>query len=597
MAKRSSMVLVCLVAGLGMSGCSGRTSPPPSSDSIPPSAPTDLSATLISTFRIDLSWSASTDNVGVTGYRVIRNGTQVGTTTATTYNDTGLTASTEYTYVVIAFDAAGNASHSSNPLNARTAIAPTPPAYPLKLSSDGRYLVDQNDVPFFAVGEDGFLASLQLSNSDLDTYLRDRSSRGFNSIWIGLTDRIDQKNAPRDFSGNVPFGGAWFSATEVLPYWAHQDYVIQRAATYGITVFAQPSFVGNAYSQTIYDTQAMLAASDAMMTAYGTFIGNRYKNFSNIVWVLGGDYDPSQTAIKTKLADLVNGLSAADPHHLITIEACRFCSPPNQSTLDSYGVSPSSFLGLNWLYAQQPNIVSVAQANFSRSPFLPPLMGEDFYELGRSMTEFQVRQEGYWAILGGAYVGRLFGNDSIWSFNSPNDGSSTPSWQSQMTSPGSLAQQYLGELMLSREHWLMVPDAANSVLTGGFESGATLSVAARTSDGQTIIAYFSDGNSTTKTIDMTKIISSISTVKEWWYNPRNGVATLIGTHPNSGSQNFGAPDGSDWVLVLDDASANLPSPGSTVESSSVLHNRPKMARSKSRRQTKRPAATESKPNT
>ena len=547
---------------------------------MPPSAPTSLSTTLVSAFLIDLSWSASTDNVAVAGYRIFRNGSQVGTTTETTYADTGLAASTTYTYVVTAFDAAGNMSASSGPLIVKTSAPPTLAAYPLKLGSNGRYVVDQSNVPFFVVGEDGFLASLQLSNSDLDTYLQDRSSRGFNSIWIGLTDRIDQDNAPQDFFGNVPFSGAWFTATEVPAYWEHQDYVIQRAATYGITVFAQPSFVGNADNQTIYDTQAMLAASDATMTAYGTFIGNRYKNFPNIVWVLGGDYDPSQTAVKAKLTDLADGLAAADPNHLITIEVCRFCSPPNQSSLDNYGASPPSFLSLNWLYIQQPNLVSVAQANFSRSPFLPPLMGEDFYELGRSMTEFQVRQEGYWEILGGAYVGRLFGNNPIWSFNSPNDGNSTPSWQSQLSSPGSLAQQYLGQLMLSREHWLMVPDTSNGVLTASFGSGATLSVAARSSDGQTIIAYFPDGNATTKTIDMSKIISSTSKVKEWWYNPRTGVATLIGTHANTGSQGFTAPDGNDWVLVLDDASANLSAPGSTVEALSLTRHRSRVARRK-----------------
>ena len=100
-----------------------------------------------------------------------------------------------------------------------------------------------------------------------------------------------------------------------------------------------------------------------------------------------------------------------------------------------------------------------------------------------------------------------------------------------------------------------------SVLTAGFGSGSTLSVASRTSDGQTIIAYLSDGNATAKTINMSAITSTSSTAIAWWYAPLTGVATLIGTFPNSGSQSFTAPNGNDWVLVIDDAAANLGAPG------------------------------------
>jgi hypothetical protein len=89
-------------------------------------------------------------------------------------------------------------------------------------------------------------------------------------------------------------------------------------------------------------------------------------------------------------------------------------------------------------------------------------------------------------------------------------------------------------------------------------------VAARSSDGQTIIAYLSDGNSTTKTVNMAQITSASSKAKAWWYNPQTGAATLIGTFANSGSQSFVAPDSGDWVLVLDDVSANLPAPGTSA---------------------------------
>jgi chitodextrinase len=89
---------------LGMSGCnSGTPGRPP--DTTPASAPASLTATAISTSQINLSWTASTDNVGVAGYKMERcsgaaclNFAQIATPTATTFNDTGLAPSTSYSY-------------------------------------------------------------------------------------------------------------------------------------------------------------------------------------------------------------------------------------------------------------------------------------------------------------------------------------------------------------------------------------------------------------------------------------------------------------------------------------------------------------------
>ena len=81
-------------------------------DSIKPSAPGNLKATA-GTGQVTLTWKASTDNIGVTGYRIYRNGTQVGSVSGTTltYTDTGLARGT-YSYTVRAIDAAGNLSRT-----------------------------------------------------------------------------------------------------------------------------------------------------------------------------------------------------------------------------------------------------------------------------------------------------------------------------------------------------------------------------------------------------------------------------------------------------------------------------------------------------
>jgi hypothetical protein len=96
-------------------------------DATPPSVPTGLTATAASTTQINLSWTASTDNVGVKNYQVFRNGTQVGAPTTTSYSDTGLTASTSYSYTVKATDAAGNVSIASSIASATTQALQVPP--------------------------------------------------------------------------------------------------------------------------------------------------------------------------------------------------------------------------------------------------------------------------------------------------------------------------------------------------------------------------------------------------------------------------------------------------------------------------------------
>jgi chitodextrinase len=89
-------------------------------DTEAPSVPQGLSATAVSDSQINLSWSASTDNVGVTGYRIYRNGSLLTTVESPGYTDIGLSAGTTYTYSVSAYDAGNNASDQSSPASATT---------------------------------------------------------------------------------------------------------------------------------------------------------------------------------------------------------------------------------------------------------------------------------------------------------------------------------------------------------------------------------------------------------------------------------------------------------------------------------------------
>lgn len=98
-------------------------------DTQAPTVPTGLSGSAPTSSTVDLSWNSSTDNVGVTGYRVYRNGGQIGTSATTSYSDGGRTGSTTYSYQVAAYDAATNVSALSNSINVTTpdTIAPSTP--------------------------------------------------------------------------------------------------------------------------------------------------------------------------------------------------------------------------------------------------------------------------------------------------------------------------------------------------------------------------------------------------------------------------------------------------------------------------------------
>ena len=125
---RMKALLLLALTSVVVAGCNGvgeaetrngaGTTPPV--DTTPPSTPTGLAAAAAGPTGASLSWNASTDNVGVTGYIVRRNGAQVATPATTGYADTGLSAATTYSYTVAARDAAGNISTSSASVSVTT---------------------------------------------------------------------------------------------------------------------------------------------------------------------------------------------------------------------------------------------------------------------------------------------------------------------------------------------------------------------------------------------------------------------------------------------------------------------------------------------
>jgi chitodextrinase len=161
-------------------------------DTTPPTAPSNLTAAAASSSQINLSWTASTDNVGVANYRVERcqgagctNFAQLPTTpTGTTYNDTGLSPSTTYLYRVRAADAAGNLSAYSNAASATTQAAPPPPSTPIYIQN--AYAVPQSPQSSVSV-----------------TFPLAQTAGNFNILVVGWNDSTARVNTISDTRGNA----------------------------------------------------------------------------------------------------------------------------------------------------------------------------------------------------------------------------------------------------------------------------------------------------------------------------------------------------------------------------------------------------------
>ena len=128
-----SITTVSVVGGVATVQVNLTAAPPPPPDTTPPSAPGSVVA-VPAADRVDLSWTAATDDVGVAGYRVFRDGALVKTTTGTSWSDTSVTPGATYSYRVEAYDAAGNSASSA--LVAATVPAP-PPVVPPPVTDGG----------------------------------------------------------------------------------------------------------------------------------------------------------------------------------------------------------------------------------------------------------------------------------------------------------------------------------------------------------------------------------------------------------------------------------------------------------------------------
>jgi len=410
--------------------------------------------------------------------------------------------------------------------------------YPLHVSADHRYLVDANGAPFLVQGDAPWSLIAGLTDEEEEKYLEARRRQGFNAVIVNL---IEHKfRGPVDRYGQNPFTTPGDFSTPNEKYFAHADRVIRKAQEKGIVVFLAPIYLG--YMGTDEGWIEELAKNGPEKAlAWGRYVGGRYRNFNNIVWIIGGDHNPDN--VRKEVDAVAKGIKETDDRHLFTAH----CHPEN-SAIDQY--SAEGWLDLNDTYTYRI-VHEMLLRDYNRKPEMPYVLIESTYEGEHNASQVQIRRQAYWAILLGA-TGQFMGNRPIWLF--------APGWEAALDSPGARDMSRLFSLFASRRWSDLVPDQKHEVITDGLGefTGLDYLTAARAKDGASIIAYLPAARSFT--VDLTKV--SGKSAIAWWFNPRRGEATKAGEFPTAGSHKFTPPEEGDWVIVLDDASLKLPPPGS-----------------------------------
>jgi hypothetical protein len=431
-----------------------------------------------------------------------------------------------------------------------TAVVSTSPGfdYPLTVGPTSRYLVDQNGKPFLLVGDTAWAMIAALSDADADVYLESRRQLGFTGVLVSLIEHKFAANPPANFYGITPFTGQAFT-TPKEAYFAHVDYIVQSAATKGIVILLSPLYLGYICGSDGWCPEVQAATTSQLM-AWGQYVGNRYKNYDNIVWVIGGDTDP--TPVKSKVQAMVNGILSADSRHLFTAHN------------DTWQMAVTPWLGAAWLnvnnvYTYSGTLYQQVLSAYSFTPTMPVFLVESAYENEHGVTNQQLRAQSYWTVLSGGF-GHVFGNCPIWGFGFANGYCSSTNWKAQLNSVGSVNMQHFAALFNSRRWQTLVPDTSRTILTAGSRSfgGSDYAMAACAADGSSILAYLPSSRRVTVRVEC--LVGN--TMTAWWYNPGTGVASQIGVYPSTGTQSFTPPSSGDWVLVLDSTTFTFPPPGS-----------------------------------
>jgi hypothetical protein len=436
---------------------------------------------------------------------------------------------------------------------------------PLIKVSDNHRFFEADGKPFFWLGDTGWLLFAKLKREEAEKYLETRRQQGFNVIQVMVVHDSKEINAygdsalvnrkiamPKVTPGNT------FGKSNEYDYWDHIDWVISKAAEKGLYIALVPVWGSVVKESHINAEQGK---------AYADFLAKRYRGYSNIIWMNGGDV-PGTDSIRTWKA-IGSTIHQLDTSHLITYH-------PRGRTQSSTWFHNEDWLSFNCFqsghrnYAQDTSKKDLnygednwryAEVDYAKTPIKPTLDAEPSYEkipyglhdvkLPR-WTAADVRRYGYWSVFAGG-CGYTYGNNDVMQMHKPGDLAKHVSygsknyWYQSINDPGARQMVYLKKLILSRPYFDRVPD--QSLIAGAQGEHYNRLLATRGKNYAFVYTY----NGRDMQINAAKLEGA--KLQASWYNPRSGKITVIGTFNKSKILNFNPPgikkDGNDWVLVLD----------------------------------------------
>jgi hypothetical protein len=411
--------------------------------------------------------------------------------------------------------------------------------YPLKVRPDKRYLLDANDRPFFINGDAAWSLIVQLSKEDAETYLRDRKARGFNTILVNLIEHRFADKAPANIHGDRPFRVDGDFSTPNEAYFAHADWVLRRACQLGFLVLLAPSYAGHNGGDEGWYAE-MVRSGPEKLLAYGQFLGRRYADLDNIMWVQGGDYNPPD---KDLVRAVAKGIRETDPGALQTAHA-----GPGTAALDYWRGEP--WLDVNNVYTYEP-VWEATRTQYSQGGNMPLFLMESAYENEHGADEQRVRVQAYQAVLSGA-SGQVFGNNPMWYFDGPGLWPAPVTWKQALDGPGSRSMSQFANVMASVKWWLLEPDIQGRLLVGGLGGEKARVVAARASDRSFALVYLPTSKDVT--LDLGQLAGPRIAAR--WRDPATGRTTDVDGSPFPPGRHVFMPPRlngngyTDWILEL-----------------------------------------------
>ena len=420
--------------------------------------------------------------------------------------------------------------------------------------SPNKHFLLKDGKPFFWLGDTAWELFHRLDKEEADYYLKRRSEQGFTVIQAVVLAEFDGLHTPNAY-GETPLLND-DPTTPNEKYFEYVDYIIDKAKEYGLTIGLLPTWGDKVYKNTWGTGPEIFNVQNAAI--YGAWIANRYKNRTNVIWILGGDRNPRNDADVAIWDAMGNAIKKATGN-----KALISYHPQPNATGSAQWFHDKAWLGFNMFqngHCRDVNMYDKINTVYKMKPSKPVMDAEPLYEdhpvcfnvkdLGTS-SAYDVRRFAYLDLFAGAH-GHTYGCHDIWQFYSAKrEGVNGPHvfWQQAMELPGANQVIFVKNLILSHPLLDRAPD--QSIIVENDLSSSERIQATRGKD--YIFVYTSEGKPFTVHLD--KI--SGTRLNTYWYDPRTGKSKDVVVIDNKGSKKFTPPSsgyGQDWVLVIDDAS-------------------------------------------